>query len=273
MSNPGLWVNGFPVSSSASRSPSEGVLNALVQDGGPCYIVLDDANRLAQNDVLAPLLRLRELSGGCNVGVILISSVAWEAFPQESLAEKPPLPVLFRGYDEANILEAPAPPALSLDSSPPSCRCLPNQRAPMATGSRRVCSWGAAPFILFSPSRRASRAHQILLRACDLKAEDRDLYKVFLRSCIPPFMRCTKNLRNLHRVASQLFKTYTGFVSQGVVPPLPLPVVRFSPNPPAVAGIAAREEAQKLHKLLKPHIQSALESFQAGAGILALPKA
>ena len=106
-----------------------------MQDGGPCYIVLDDAQRLAQKPLLAPLLRLRELSGGCNIGVILICSMGWEAFMHDTLAEQAPLPVLFRPYKDHDIMQVIATTSATPMQAPhkllPACRdfCIPENMA------------------------------------------------------------------------------------------------------------------------------------------------
>eukprot|EP00192_Tetraselmis_astigmatica_P018287 CAMPEP_0117677830 /NCGR_PEP_ID=MMETSP0804-20121206/16952_1 /TAXON_ID=1074897 /ORGANISM="Tetraselmis astigmatica, Strain CCMP880" /LENGTH=256 /DNA_ID=CAMNT_0005487135 /DNA_START=149 /DNA_END=919 /DNA_ORIENTATION=- len=75
---------------------------------------------------------------------------------------------------------------------------------------------------------------------------DRSSYLTFLRFCSPPFIRCTRNLRSLHRASTELFATYEGFIQQGQ---------------------ATKHETQKLFKLLKPHIQKTLETFQGGVSV------
>lgn len=163
----------------------------VAKNGMPTYIILDNARSISEADVLAPLLRLRELTAGCNIGVVLIASVGWEIFSHRSLAEKPPVPVLFRAYEEPAII-------------------------------------------------------QILTKERREQAFDAQQYSAFVRGCITPFIRCTRNLHMLHAVTERLFAKYKSFIDLGK----------------ANAG-----DVQTLHKLLRPHIQEALDTFQTGIGL------
>eukprot|EP00873_Tetraselmis_striata_P040157 jgi/Tetstr1/460421/TSEL_005682.t1 len=163
----------------------------LTKEGDPAYLVMDNIRCLSNKDVLAPLLRLRELTGGCNIGVILISSVGWENLCTPSLAERPPVPVLFRPYDEQTII-------------------------------------------------------QILVREREEQAVDAGFYASFVRGCMSPFIRCSRNLNLLHTVAAGLFAKYKTLTDE---------------------GSHSQGDVQRMHKVMRPHIQEALDTFQGGIGI------
>lgn len=68
------------------------------------YIVVDHVERIGDSDLLAVLLKARELSGA-NIGVILISSVAWGScmFDSDTLRMSRPMQLAFPAYDEDTL--------------------------------------------------------------------------------------------------------------------------------------------------------------------------
>lgn len=76
-----------------------------VQDGKPTYVILDNAAAMNQTSTLSPLLRLRELTNGLNIGIVIIANMGWEALSARCFTERPPLPVYFRAYEEHEIIQ------------------------------------------------------------------------------------------------------------------------------------------------------------------------
>ncbi|KAK9916502.1 hypothetical protein WJX75_003462 [Coccomyxa subellipsoidea] len=90
---------------------SEQTAECLVQLQGAArgpvkYIVLDHVERLRESDILAVLLRLRELTGA-NIGLILISQLAWgcNAFEFDTQRCRRPHMIHFPGYKIPDLLK------------------------------------------------------------------------------------------------------------------------------------------------------------------------
>lgn len=56
---------------------------------------------------------------------------------------------------------------------------------------------------------------QILVREREEQAVDAGLYASFVRGCMSPFIRCTRNLNLLHTVAAGLFAKYKTLTDEG----------------------------------------------------------
>lgn len=72
----------------------------------PCWIVLDNAQRLAGTELLTALMRVKETTGA-NVGLILISPLPWAsgAFSRDAFSAVQPISVEFSAYTAKQLIK------------------------------------------------------------------------------------------------------------------------------------------------------------------------